>query len=145
METRYRYWVAYPPMTPMELTVNMRNRFIQAAVLLRMIDPVQGEAMVHGLDQDIHEMTTLRERLLKRKFLDSFTLICAVRIDSEGVSAVCTEEGAPQETIIQIASNAGVGEKTLREVRELVAVLNTIGDGGMLAATAMIKRHVAWD
>ena len=129
----------------MELTVNVRNRFFQAAVLLSMLDPVQGEATAHGLDQDIHEMTTPRERLLKQKFLDSFALICAVRKDSEGVSVVCMEEGAPQETIIQIASNAGVGEKTLREVRELVAVLNTIGDGGMLAATAMMKRHVAWN
>lgn len=132
-------------MTPMELTVNVRNRFVQAAVLLRMLDPVRGEATAHGLDQDIHEMTTPRERLLKRKFLDSFALICAVRKDGESVSAVCMEEGAPQGTIIRIASNAGVGEKTLREVREFVAVLNTIGDGGMLAATAMMKRHIAWN
>lgn len=132
-------------MTPMELTVNVRNRFVQAAVLLRMLDPVRGEATAHDLDQDIYKMTTPRERLLKRKFLDSFPLICAVRKDGESVSGVCMEEGAPQGTIIRIASNAGVGEKTLREVRVLVAVLNTIGDGGMLAATAMMKRHIAWN
>lgn len=55
------------------------------------------------------------------------------------------EEGAPQGTIIRIASNAGVGEKTLREVRVLVAILNTIGDRGILAATAIMKRYIAWN
>ena len=130
-------------MTPMELTVNVRNRFVQAAILLRMLDPVRGEATAHDLDQDIHEMTTPRERLLKRKFLNSFALICAVRKDGESVSAICMKEGASQETIIRIVSNAGISEKILRKVRELVTVLNIIGDEDMLIVTVMMKRHIA--
>ena len=121
-------------MIPLELTGNVRNRFVQAAVLLRMLDPVRGEATAHGLDQDSHEMTTTRERLLKRKFLDSFALICAIKRDGDSTSAACMEEGAPQGTIIRIASNAGVGKKTLDGARELVATLNSVGDGGTLAA-----------
>ena len=82
-------------MSPLELTGNVRNRFVQAAVLLRMLDPVRGEATVYGLDQDSHEMITPRERLLKRKFLNSFALICAIKRDGDNTSAVCMEEGAP--------------------------------------------------
>ena len=130
-------------MIPMELTGNVRNRFVQAAVLLRMLDPVRGEATAHGLDQDSHEIITSRERLLKRKFLNSFALICAIKKDGDSTSAACMEEGGPQGTIIRIASNAGVGKKTLSEVRELVAVLNSVGDGGTPAAIAMTERHIA--
>lgn len=116
----------------MEITGNVRNRFVQAAVLLHMLDPVRGEATVHGLDQDPHEMRIPRERLLKRKFLDSFALICAIKKDGGSVSAACLEEGAPQGTIIRIASNSGVGKETLSKVQELVAVLNGVEGGGML-------------
>ena len=105
-------------MALLELTGNVRNRFVEAAVLLRMLDPVRGEATVHGLDQVSHEMITPRERLLKRKFLDSFALICAIKKDGDSTSAACMEEGAPQGTIIRIASNAGIGEKSsLRRLR----------------------------
>ncbi len=130
-------------MIPMELTGNVRNRFVQAAVLLRMLDPVRGEATIHGLDQDSHEMKTPRERLLKRKFLDSFALICAIKKDGDSVSAACMEEGAPQGTIIRVASNSGVSEKTLSELRELVAVLNSIGSGGRPTAIYTTERSVA--
>ena len=50
-------------MTPIEITGNVRNRFIQAAVLLRLLDPVRGEPTVHGLDPDPHEIERPRERL----------------------------------------------------------------------------------
>ena len=120
----------------MELTGNVRNRFVQAAVLLRLLDPVRGEATVHGLDQASHEMTIPRERLLKRKFTDSFALICAIRKDGNSVSAACMEEGAPQGTIVRVASNSGVGQRTLDELRELVAVSNRMGSGGTPAAVS---------
>ena len=119
-------------MTPLDLTGNVRNRFVQAAVLLHMLDPVRGEPTTHGLDEDSYETRTPRERLLKRKFLDSFALICAIRKDGDSVSAACMEEGAPQGTVIRVASNCGVSEKTLGQLREIVAVLNSIGSGGTL-------------
>ena len=124
------------------ITGNVRNRFIQAAVLLRMLDPVRGEPTIHGLDQDPHEIGIPRERLLKRKFLDSFALICAVKKDGDSVSAACMEEGAPQGTIVRIASNSGVAGRTLSQLRELVDVLNRIGSGGKLPLVSSFHKLV---
>lgn len=78
-------------MCAMRITGNVGDRFIQAAVLLHMLDPVRGEPTAHGLDQDPHEIETPRERLLKRKFLDSFALLCAIKKDDDSVSAACME------------------------------------------------------
>lgn len=112
------------------ITGKVRTRFIQAAVLLYMLDPVRGESTIHGLDQDPHEIETPRERLLKRKFLDSFALLCAVRKDCDSVSAACMEEGAPQGTIIRVASNAGVGQSTLSQLRQILGFLNSAAGAG---------------
>jgi hypothetical protein len=117
-------------MAPIEITGNIRNRFIQAAVLLHRLDPVRGEPTVHGLDQDPLEIEPQRERLLKRKFLDSFALICATKKGGDSVSAACMEEGLPQGTTIRIASNSGVGEQTLTQLRQIVNILNTVASGG---------------
>lgn len=118
-------------MAPLEITGNVRNRFIQVAVLLHMLNPVRGEPTVHGLDQDLLEIETPRERLLKRKFLDSFALVCATKKGGDSVSAACMEEGLPQGTIIRIASNSGVGQPTLTKLRDLVNLLNNVASGGM--------------
>ena len=130
-------------MSSIGITGNARIRFIQAAVLLHMLDPVRGESTVHPLDQDAHEIERPRERLLKRKFLDSFALVCATRKGGDSVSATCMEEGAPQGTIIRIASNSGVKETTLCELRKLIDTLNTVASGGTLspqAAYALLHR-----
>jgi hypothetical protein len=119
-------------MAPLEITGNVRNRFVQAAVLLHMLDPIRGEPTAYGLDQDVYDIETPRERLLKRKFLDSFALICAKKPGGDSVSAACIEEGSPQGTVIRIASNAGVQEGTLIRVRELVDTLNSVAKGGTL-------------
>ena len=126
----------------MELTGNVRNRFVQAAVPLRMLDPIRGDPTVHGLDEDLHEIRTPRERLLKRKFFDSFALICAIKRDGDSVSAACMEEGTPQGTVIRVTSNSGVGERTLSQLQELVAVLDSIGSGGTLAYRSRTARNV---
>lgn len=117
-------------MAPIGITGNVRNRFVQVAVLLHRIDPVRGEPTVHGLDQDPLEIEPQRERLLKRKFLDSFALICATKKCGDSVSAACMEEGLPQGTTIRIASNSGVAEQTLTQLRHIVDVLNTVASGG---------------
>lgn len=130
-------------MTLIGITGNVRNRFIQAAVLLHMLDPVRGEPTAHGLDQDLHGIETPRERLLKRKFLDSFALVCATRKDGDSVSAACMEEGMPQGTIIRIASNSGVRESTLSQLRELVHTLNSVASGGTLSLVRMVTRKLA--
>ena len=113
-----------------EITGNAQNRFVQAAALLHLLDPVRGEPTAYGLDQDANPLEQDRERLLKRKFLDSFALICAKKKDGDTVSAACLEEGFPGGTIVRVASNQGVAKSTLFELRELVAILNGVASGG---------------
>lgn len=118
------------------ITGKLRDRFVQAAVLLHLFDPVRGEPTIHGLDQDPHEVEAPRERLLKRKFLDSFALLCAIEKDGNSVSATCMEEGAPHGTIIRVASNAGVHEKTLTQLRQILGLLNGVADSGRCSHSA---------
>jgi hypothetical protein len=134
----------------LEITGKLRDRFIQAAVLLCIIDPVRGDSSTHGLDHDIHEIETPQERLLKKKFLDSFALLCAIRKDGASVSAACMEEGAPEGTVIRIASNAGVNQNTLSQLRCIVDVLNEVAGTGKCLwkefsrlANAYSLRHVS--
>ncbi|KAH8594334.1 hypothetical protein B0O99DRAFT_574074 [Bisporella sp. PMI_857] len=120
-------------MGTIEISGNVRNRFIQVVALLHMLDPVRGEPTVYGLDQDPFEIEGPRERLLKRKFLDSFALVCARYKDGDTVSAACIEEGRPEGTILRIASNAGVSADTLSQLRKLVDLLNNVASGGAVS------------
>ena len=113
-----------------EVTGNAQSRFVQAAALLHLLDPVRGEPTAYGLDQDSNTLAQNRERLLKRKFLDSFALICARKKDGDTVSAACLEEGLPEGTIVRVASNQGVAKSTLFELRELMTILNGVASGG---------------
>lgn len=121
------------------ITGNVRDRFVQAVVLLHILDPVRGEPTVYGLDQDAHEIDSPRERLLRRKFLDSFALVCSTKRNGDSVSAACIEEGRPQGTVIRIASNSGVPEATLVQVRELGEILSDIGSRGVLAPNYVVS------
>ena len=42
------------------ITGNTQNRFIQAAVLLHLLDPVRGEPTAYGLDRDPNEIEPQR-------------------------------------------------------------------------------------
>ena len=42
------------------------------------------------------------------------------------MSAACLEEGLPQGIVVRIASNSGVRENTLGQLRELVNILNDV-------------------
>ncbi|KAF1974407.1 hypothetical protein BU23DRAFT_579833 [Bimuria novae-zelandiae CBS 107.79] len=135
-------------MSAMRITGNVGDRFIQAAVLLHMLDPVRGEPTTHGLDQDPHEIETPRERMLKRKFLDSFALLCATKKDGDSVSAACMEEGLPQGPIIRIASNAGVRESTIYQLQQILDFLNGVRDAGIEASAVekdILRRIIALD
>jgi hypothetical protein len=122
----------YSAMGTLEVPEKIRRRFIHAAVLLSMLDPVRGEASTQSLDEDPGKTELTREQFLKRKFLDSFALICAVRKEGDSVSAACMEEGEPQGTIVRVASNAGVSEGTLEMLRAIIDKLNIIASGGYL-------------
>lgn len=107
----------------------LRDRFIQVAVLLYLLDPVRGESTTYGLDHP-QEIGTSRERLLRKKFLDSLALLCATKKDAASVSAACIEEGGPQGTVIRVASNAGVHTSTLCHLRQILDVLNSVAGTG---------------
>lgn len=117
-------------MAAIAISGNVRKRFIESAALLFLLDPVRSESSTYGLDRDPNEVEAPRERLLRRKFLDSFALICAITKDGDSVSAACLEEGKPEGTIIRIASNSGISEDTLNQLREITAILNDIATGG---------------
>ena len=54
-------------MPTFEITGNAQNRFIQAAALLRLPDPVRVEPTAYSLDRDSNTVEQDLERLLKRK------------------------------------------------------------------------------
>lgn len=116
--------------TPLQITGNVRERFIQVAALLHLLDPVRGEPTSYGLDQELHSDQASRELFLKRKFLDSFALICATRKDGDTVSAACLEEGGPSGTVVRVASNAGVSGETQRYLRDILRTLSSIAIRG---------------
>lgn len=118
-------------MASFEITGNVMDRFVQSAALLRKLEPVRGEPTVYGLDQNVDNGSP-RERVLKRKFLDSFALVCATQQNGGSVSAACLEEGRPEGTVVRVSSNAGVSAPTLNGLRELVRMLSCIANNGML-------------
>ncbi len=127
-----------------EITGNLRDRFMQAAALLRLLDPVRGEPTAYSLDQESHSLNEPRDRLLKRKFLDSFALICATKKDGDTVSAACLEEGAPEGTVIRIASNAGVSEETMSYLEDIVDILSSISIQGMAFYSGFSGARLIW-
>jgi hypothetical protein len=100
-------------MATFEVPQKIRRRFIHAAVLLSMLDPVRDEASTQSLDDDPGKPEPTREQFLKRKFLDSFALICAVQKEGDSVSAACMEDGERQGTIVRVACSAGVSDGKL--------------------------------
>ena len=70
-------------------------------------------------------------RLLERKFLDSFALLCATEKDGDSVSAACLEEDFSQGTILRIAGDSGVRESIPSQLRELVTALNDVVSGSI--------------
>ncbi|EAS27231.2 uncharacterized protein CIMG_10433 [Coccidioides immitis RS] len=114
-------------MDSLVITGRLRNRFLEAATLLHALDPVRGEPTTHGLEIDgaLQE----RERFLKRKFLDSFALLCAPSKGGDSVSAACMEEGQPEGTVVRLASNCGVKPAVLAQLQLIVNDLNQIACG----------------
>ena len=126
-------------MSVIEITGRSRDRFIQVVVLLFLLDPARGEPIAYGLDKESSTVEYPRELFLKRKFLDSFALICAIRKDPKSVSAACLEEGQPEGTVVRIASNAGVREDTMISLRRIVDILSSIAARGMFLYSSSHK------
>lgn len=127
--------VSLPPsaMSALEITGNLRKRYIQAAALLSLIDRVRGEPTSYGLDHESDSICDPADRVLKRKFLDAFALICAShKRNSRTISAACFDkEDRLKGTVVRIASNNGVSDATLASVRDIVAGLSDFTLKGM--------------
>lgn len=120
-------------MSALEITGNLRKRYIQAAALLSLIDRVRGEPTSYGLDHESDSICDPTDRVLKRKFLDAFALICAShKRNSKAISAACLDkEDRLRGTVIRIASNDGVPDATLASVRDIVDDLSEFALEGM--------------
>ncbi|KAF6825595.1 hypothetical protein CPLU01_10173 [Colletotrichum plurivorum] len=110
----------------LEITGNLQKRFMQDAALLFKLDPVRGSPTTYGLDLPPNNAEGSREAMLKRKFLDSVALLASTHKDGDRVSAATLEEGAPEGTVVRVASNNGVDDSTLRRLRELIGDLSNI-------------------
>ncbi|KAK1658789.1 hypothetical protein BDP55DRAFT_681755 [Colletotrichum godetiae] len=115
----------------LEITGNLQKRFVQDAVLLHKLNPVRGSPTAYGLDRHPHNTDVSREVLLKRKFLDSFALLASTHKDGDRVSAATLEVGAPEGSIVRIASNAGVCASTLVLLRDVMEDLHTVSVMGL--------------
>lgn len=114
----------------LEITGNLQKRFVQDAVLLYKLDPVRGSPTAYGLDRHPHDAVVSREEFLKRKFLDSFALLASTHKDGDRVSAATLEVGAPEGSVIRIASNAGVSASTLIHLEGVMETLHEISAMG---------------
>lgn len=116
-------------MVMLSLSGSLQMRFLEAVLLLRALDDVRGVPTVHGLD--LKECPSAdRTHLLKRKFLDSFALICATHKGGDSVSAACMEESLSEGTTIRIACNNGVRDAVLSNGRDIVEILAKLARGG---------------
>jgi hypothetical protein len=112
------------------LTGNAQKRFVQITTLLSLIDPVRGEPIAHSLDRHPHDGKQTRERL-RKKFLDSFALICSTsRKGGETASAVCLENSHPSGTIIRLARNLGVPEGLTNSLQAILDDLAAVASRG---------------
>ncbi|KAF6805111.1 hypothetical protein CSOJ01_09744 [Colletotrichum sojae] len=110
----------------LEVTGNLQKRFMQDAALLFKLDPVRGSPTTYGLDLPPSNADCSREAMLKRKFLDSVALLASTHKDGDRVSAATLEEGAPEGTVVRIASNNGVSAPTLVRLRDIMTDLSYI-------------------
>ncbi|KAF4480478.1 hypothetical protein CGGC5_v011024 [Colletotrichum fructicola Nara gc5] len=115
----------------LEIAGKVQKRFVQDAVLLYKLDPVRGSPTTYGLDRHPHDADGSREVLLKRKFLDSIALLASTHKNAARVSAATLEIGAPEGTVVRIASNAGVCDTTLLLLRDLISDLHDVSNRGL--------------
>ncbi|KAH8203869.1 hypothetical protein TruAng_001933 [Truncatella angustata] len=119
-------------LSQLSVTGTVLKRFTQASTLLWLLDPVRGEPTIHSLDR--HPNDTQKEAGGHKisKFLDSISLFCATRKNGDTVSAAALEEGAPEGTVLRIASNAGLPKETVRLVKDIIEILNEIAEAGSI-------------
>lgn len=122
-------------MAVLTLSGNLQKRFLETVLLLRALGEVRGVPATHGLDFK-ECSSTCRADLLKRKFLDSFALVCARHKGGDDVSAACMEENQSGETIVRLACNSGVRGSVLSSAGDIVEILKQVIRESKLAVLA---------
>ncbi|KAJ6783475.1 hypothetical protein PWT90_03508 [Aphanocladium album] len=111
------------------LTGDAHTRFTAVTTLLWLIDPVRGEATVHGLDKHPHD-TSWRNDHLQKKFLESFALVCSTSAKGgKTASAVCIEDSRPSGTILRVARNLGVPQQLVSRLQDILDDLAAVANG----------------
>lgn len=116
-----------------EISGTTLDRYIQGATLLRLLDPVRGDPTSYGLDQEARTIQAPFDRIIKRKFLDAIALICASEKGSDSISAACFDLDDSEGTVIRIASNGGVSNRTISYLDDLLGALTGFSTQGRLA------------
>lgn len=124
-------------MASIEIAGNVRNHFIQAAVLLRMLNPVAASPPCTVL-MKTYESRTPRDRLLNGSSLTLLPSFAPLKRTAKAYR----RRGWKKASRKGLASNFGIGERTLGQLRELVGPLNIIGRRGTLSLVFIIKPKV---
>lgn len=105
------------------------KRFVIQSALLSLIDPVRGEPTRASLDENPNG-DILGGPQLKRRFLDSFALICSTSSSgAETASAVCLEN-APAGSILRVARNRGLTHGDLIGLEKVLQKLQVVAEKG---------------
>ncbi len=109
-----------------------RKRFVVHSALLSLIDPVRGEPTRTPLDEN-PDVDISGGQQLKKKFLDSFALICSTsKSGAETASAVCLEEHAPAgPALLRVARNRGLTPEVLTGLEKVLQILRVVARKGM--------------
>lgn len=106
------------------------KRFVIHSALLGLIDPVRGEPTRASLDENPDGDISGGPQL-KKKFLDSFALICSTSSSgAETASAVCLEQ-APAGAILRVARNRGLTPKDLIGLEKVLQILRVVAKKGV--------------
>ncbi len=121
------------------LTGDAHTRFTCVTTLLWLIDPVRGEASVHGLDKHPHD-TSWRKDHLQKKFLESFALVCSTSAKGgETASALCFEDGRPPGTVLRVARNLGVPPQLVASLQDILNDLIAVANRGTFLPNSYIN------
>lgn len=106
------------------------KKFVINSALLGLIDPVRGEPTKNLIEghPDSDSSTTL---LMKKRFLDSFALICSTSSSGKDTAAaVCMEQNQLPETILRVSRNRGLSQRDLGKLMRLLQTLIAVANQG---------------
>jgi hypothetical protein len=102
------------------------RRFVFCSTILCKIDPARGAPTKTSFD-DGPNGDGLSTQQLKRKFLDSFALICSTsEFGAETASAACLEEHDPAGVVLRVARNQGLTPDVLAGLQGILQILRAV-------------------